>query len=301
MGFATKNILLGVAVAGTLVLSRLAYGVVTDATSLIASGGTNELLDPGGANLIKGTDNTNAGIIEVGDYLYGVSEYVRIVNVNYPAPGTAIGAGTSTSELTGVFLVEVLTKNPDGNGTYDFTFGPDTAKYASVFGVAVPAGTVMTLYDDPRQDVTLGGSVAASLATAMDGTLAGHLGFTGPGGTAAGGEGWASAFPSSDDFGILPSEPTTFTIGTTNFAISRTDTEGFFGALPLAPLVSGFGAPLSTAECTGFSEFEGSLGSGDAWDGLSRTSLSFAVAAPEPASLSLLALGGLGLLVRRRR
>ena len=151
--------------------------------------------------------------------------------------------------------------------------------------MAVPTGTITRLYGDASQDFVLSGSIAASIASAKNGTVVGDAGFTGPGGAANNGQGW-SVLDGSDNFGILPNVPTSFTLGAANFAISRTDRVGYFGGLNIIPLVSGFGAPGSTAEFVGSSTIKGSLGAGVAWDGASMTNLQFAViGVPVPASV----------------
>ncbi|MEI8195948.1 MAG: hypothetical protein WCI73_08580 [Phycisphaerae bacterium] len=316
MGFGMNKMLLGVAVAGALAMSSVANAAATlDWTSLVAAGPlptgvTNTTKDADGDSLVKGINpstglpNTTAGILEVGDYIKGVYDYIRVANSGVAGfPGTTIGAGTAYSELTGVSLIKVLTKVPGSTlGTFNFTFGPDTAKFATEFGFAVPAGTISRVFDDFSQNFSLSGTIATSVASATNGAIAGNFGFTGAGGTAVAGEGW-QVLGGTDNFSLLPGVDTSFTLGTANFALNRTDSAGFVGSLLLVKQPTAlFGG---TAEFLGSSTIQGSLGASTPWQGISQTNLQFVAAVPVPTAawmgLSSLALMGVGYAGRKLR
>jgi hypothetical protein len=310
------KILLAAAVAGTglLLASSSAHAAATtDFATLIAYNGgaltsnTNQLTDADGESLIKGTGNTAAGTIEAGDYIFGVLDFNRISNVNNGAPGTAIGAGTIYSELTAVFLLKVTSKTAAAGGTFNFTFGPDTAMFDTQLGLpagTLSSGTMIRAYDDFSQDFKIGGTgvtQASSVASATDGTHFLDAGFTGPGGTAGAGQGWA-VFGGSDNFGVLGTVGNSSTLGTSNFGINLTNLSGFGTGLNLLGQNSvffGFGAQFE-----GSSTIKGVANSGIAWGANSQTNIDF-VAVPIPTA-ALMSLPMLGLMagaavLRRRR
>jgi len=302
--------LLGVAVASSLAISSVGKAASVDFTTLISYGpdgvGTlNSLTDANGENLIKGAGNTGGGIIEVGDYLTGVFDYNRISPGLSGYPGTQIGSGTAYSELTGIFLLQVTSKTAAGGGTFNFTFGADSAKFASLYGLGgLSAGTMIRLFDDVNPNFTLSGTNAGSIASATDGVQFMDVGFTGVGGTAAAGEGWL-VLGGSDNFGALASQPYSTTLGTANFAVDRTSNAGAGGGLVLikqtTTLTTAFGG---SAEFVGSSTIKGSAGTGIAWTGASQTNLDFIAAVPVPTAawmgLPLLGvMGGIAALRRR--
>ncbi|MEI8195298.1 MAG: hypothetical protein WCI73_05255, partial [Phycisphaerae bacterium] len=142
-------------------MAGMARAASVDLTTLIDYGalpnGTfNSLTDADGENLLKGTGNTQVGILETGDFLYGVFDYNRISNTTHASPGVAIGLGTAYSELTGVSLIQITSKTSAGGGLFNFTFGANSAKMASVFGLSGLAnGTMVRLFDDTNPNFTL--------------------------------------------------------------------------------------------------------------------------------------------------
>jgi len=315
MGIGKSKFLLAAAVAGVglLVSSSIASAAATtDFSTLIAYNGgaptnnENQFTDADGESLIKGAGNTQTGIIEVGDFLYGVLDFNRISNVNNGAPGTAIGAGTVYSELTAVFCLQVTSKTAAGGGTYNFTFGANTTEFASLLGVSpssLSSGTMIRAYDDFSQDFKFGGTgvtQASSVATATDGTHYLDAGFTGAGGTAAAGQGW-EVLGGSDNFGALGTIGNSTTLGTANFGISRTNTTGAGGSLDLLGQTSTFFG--TGAEFEGSSTIKGVAESGIVWGANSQTNIDF-VAVPVPSaalmSLPLLAAMGGYTMLRRR-
>lgn len=317
MGFGMKKMLLGVAVGGVLAMGGVANAAPTDLTTLIAygplpAGASNNLTDQNGEGLIKGVGNTNAGVIQQGDFIYGVFDYNRIYNNNHAYPGEGMGGNSGYTELTGVFLIEVITKTPAAGGTFNFTFGANAAKMASTFGITVAnLGTMVRLFDDPSLNFTLGVSstIAQSINSAKDGTQLVDVGFTGAGGNAALGEGWA-VVGGSDNFASLMTLPIAYTaFGTSNFALDRTNTTGFVGGLNLVKqdntVTQSFGGK---AEFVGSSTIKGVLDPTGSpitvWGGSSQTNISFIAAVPVPTAafmgLPLLALMG-GVAALRRR
>lgn len=299
--------LLGVAVASSLAMSTVSQAASVDFTSLVqfgpsGIGAKNSLTDSNGEDLIKGAGNSQAGIIEVGDYLTGVFDYGRIGNQTQGFPGPFIGKGTAYSELTGVFMLKVIGKTATGAGTFNLSFGSDAAAFAAQYGLAsVNSGTMIRLFDDVNPDYTQSGSVAASIASATNGVQFLDAGFTGAGGTAAAGEGWL-VLNGSDNFGALVFNNDSLTLGTANFGLSRTSTAGFGGGLVLEKQVS---VPFGfNAEFLGSSTIKGSLDSASVWTGISQTNITFVAAVPVPTAawmgLPLLGvMGGIAALRRR--
>lgn len=310
MGLGMKELLFGVAAASSLALSGVASAASVDFTGLIAygpsaTGTVNSLTDADGENLLKGAGNTQAGIIEAGDMIYGVFDYNRITNASHVSPGAGIGLGTVYSELTGISLIQVLSKTSAGGGLFNFTFGANTAQMELQFGLSgLTTGTMVRLFDDLNPNFTLGGSIASSIASAKDGTVLLDAGFTGVGGIADPGQGWI-VLNGSDDFGSLANRSTSVTLGTSNFAIDVTSTVGFIGGLNLlqqtTPLTTAFGG---SAAFVGSSTIKGTLGSNIVWGANSQTNIDFVAAVPVSTAAwmgfpLLFVMGGCALLRRR--
>jgi hypothetical protein len=97
-------------------------------------------------------------------------------------------------ELTAIGLWEIATKtaSPDEPGKFDFTLkpAPPDAWQDSRYPLPRPTeGTALQVFDGPAHDYDDEVGVNRSIQSALDGDLIWELGFTGPGGVAAAGEG----------------------------------------------------------------------------------------------------------------
>lgn len=292
------------AVATTDWASLIAYGVFPGAAS-------NNLTDINGENLVDAAVGGTAGVIDVGDYLYGVLDFNRISNTTPPAGNKTIGNGTIYSEMTGIFLIQVVSKTlvfdptpgapNSGDEMYNIAFGPNTTLFNATFGVTAAPGTMVQIYDDFSQDFSLSGvpgpNVANSILSASNGSLFWEAGFTG-----AAGEAWMVT-AGSDQFFTLASLPYAASLGTANFALNRTSTSGLGGNIMLTPgslNASVYGEFVGSSTLKGTTDVAPPI----AWGAASQTNFSFFAVAPLPSAAFMgapLFAGMIGFATLRRR
>jgi hypothetical protein len=207
-------------------------------------------------------------VIDVGDSIRGILTINQLAN---SSGYRLVGGESQTAEITAIFQVLVLQKTETAiPGTFSFTFGPDPEFIAET---QAPTGTIICAFTDSTNNVVLDGtSLAASEASAEDGSLFLELGFTGGDGAAATGEGWIAM--GADDGGI-PISPGEI-IGTANFAVSRTSTNGTGGALNLTRQTSLFFG--EGAEFIGGTAARGTVGLDTEWSFSSDTTIVMIVA-----------------------
>lgn len=210
-----------------------------------------------------------AAVIDAGDSIRGIITMDLLTNSN---GSVLLGGSSGRSEVTAIFQLLVLAKTETAlEGTWDFVFGPDP-EFIEEFDL--PTGTIIVAYVDSGNNAAIDASPRASAeAGARDGDLFVHLGFTGANGTPAAGQGWIAR--GADD-GSLPINPGEV-VGTANFAISRTSTQGQGGSLTLTAQSSlFFGAG---AEFIGGSAARGTLGLTTPWPFSSDTAITMVLAA----------------------
>ena len=150
--------------------------------------GQQILSDSSAEFLIDSGAGGTAGVLDPGDQLVG------IVTFEKNQQGLAIrplGLGSPNDELTGVFDLVVNTvvvsacvvdpvTCPFGT-SFAFTFrAPTAAQFLANTGVAAaPGGTVLALFDDVAQNFNRGGTTAAGIASATNGTPFWYFGIGG--------------------------------------------------------------------------------------------------------------------------
>jgi len=116
----------------------------------------------------QGDDN----ILDVGDTLRGIAEFTQfesndgIVQANLD--------GIVNTHISAIFEAAVVAKIDNGDGTFDFVFGPS--------GTLNNPGTMIEFYEDAVDNLAIfngGATVAICEGTVTDGTLIHELGMTG--------------------------------------------------------------------------------------------------------------------------
>jgi hypothetical protein len=234
---------------------------------------------PAGMNVLTGENRETlinreggAAVIDVGDSIRGIITMDLLTNAN---GSFLLGGSSGRPEVTAIFQLLVVEKTETAlAGTFDFVFGPDPA-FVQEFGA--PAGTIIIAYVDTHNNVAIDASPrAVAEAGARDGTLFMQLGFTGADGTAAAGEGWIARGADDGGLPINPGE----VVGTANFAVSRTSTQGLGGALDLTPQTSLFFG--QGAEFIGGSAARGTTGLTTPWAFSSDTAITMVLAGGGP-------------------
>jgi hypothetical protein len=242
----------------------------------------------------QNVDLDNDGILDVGDTLRGILQIQAVVDGDTLTTLLPPIEGTS---LTAVFEIEVLTKSPNGDGTFDYTFGV-YAGFEAEIGVT---GAMVAFYTDANFDFTAGGCTTSSggtcEATIVDGTLAFVAGFDGDPD-----EDWtANDAPEDPSLGA-------FALSTANLGTFEADLSVLYldsnkEIVQIAEQIASIGGDgfvdvLITGDIGGTSNLN------TPYDIFTDTDLTFgAVAVAEPSTLGLLGIGlfGFGLLLSRRR
>jgi hypothetical protein len=232
--------------------------------------------------------------IDVGDSILGIITINQLFNTSSSGP-ILLGGSSGNDELTAVFQILVVSKTASAiPGRFDFVFAPDPA-FAADLGA--PTGTMVRVFSDPSNNVALDNTtLATSIGSAVDGSLFWNLGFTGADSAPGTGEGWIGE--GGDDISVFVSSGTL--VGTSNFAVSRTDLSGLGGGLPLIEQTSIFFG--TGAEFIGDSTVRGTLGLNTPWQIASDTTIAVnLIPLPAAAWMALSMLGALGVAGQRHR
>lgn len=294
----------GLAFAGTTQAGSFYDYIIYDGQTVnhVSDDNAEFLIDRGGEE----------GILDVGDSIRGV---VNFNAINSSAAN--LGGLTSNAELTGIFQIQVTGKIAQNDGSFLFTFGPD-----SEFDVAdqVLGGSgnqnnaLVLLWNDASNNFDFFTDVNTAENTARDGDFVWAIGFDNPDQAARvengsivsdNGEGWVAqggeAFTAAA--GVNPAS----LIGSANFAANLVGSGDGADSYILDQALGGFLAALFGADPDSLVQFIGNStvnGASGAlaqagWDASSQTEFSF-VAIPTPAAIGP-GLVLMGMLFARRR
>ena len=271
--------------------------------------GPNTVSDNSGDELINGANGTTAGstIVQPGSILlatFGMNSITNAAGIN------GIGTGTGYTQLNGLIAVQCLSET-SSNGGFSATFGPATsqADLAAIGAVSPSAsaaiagwasGTMVGVYDVGQGTATnysrSKGTLDADILTAISGTELWQFGFTGSGGNAALGEGWAATV-ASNDISVVGATPSPANAGVVNFSLNQTAVTPFSNMLGVEPSVVDSAVKVAL---NGSSNLLGTGGQTTDFQAFDNSNVTLNVV-PEPSSFCAVGCGVWALAVVGRR
>ena len=177
------SVLVTLAIVGVAQLSFGAIQGIGNASSNLFTNTINQVHDHDAEVLIKGANNSRAGVVEKGDFLMGMLSFDNIKNYNNLSQEVTLPTNTS-SWLTGVFLLQVANKTstaiapsfPFPGGTaYTFQLAPASAADWILNVGFAPQGlnTEAIVYDASSLawNTEAGGTFKSAIATAVGSKL----------------------------------------------------------------------------------------------------------------------------------
>jgi hypothetical protein len=314
----TRYFTIGLLALGLALVS--ATSAQAGAVSELVNNVVNELEDEDFEQFFPSANHVAGGPFVEGDRFLGVFEIQRI---NAPPPNLAYDPGANDPTFTAVFALEVarVVENAASAtlGSADFVyFRPiGTTDWNTAFGlpagtipIASTTGTMIQVFDDVTSATTNAatGSLAGSIATFVGTNRAFEFGFTA-------GDADGDGITDAGEFWIAHGGPTTSVPGNALSTIQNVINLNITGdsAIVLLPhtFLDGSSFDTDRAEEAGAdfgvaaqAQAQGGIQPGGATDfGFGTDTNVYVVPVPEPASLTLFALGGLacGAVARRRR
>jgi hypothetical protein len=172
-----------------LVLGFAAPSQAGALSQLFLTGDENVIEDNDWENFVDLNPKGTASIVDVGDLVYGIFETTRVLNVQ-TGEFHNLGQAPLPGSFAGVFMLQasfIWAPTDVGNpnpGNYSVLWLPTAAANWTTYLGFTPnnAGTIAYVLDDtstPIVDAGHAGGLAASIATAIDGTPLWEFGFAG--------------------------------------------------------------------------------------------------------------------------
>lgn len=252
---------------------------------LVHSYGLFQWEDDNGELLVD-NNNSTVGVLDVGDYLTGVIEITKILELNNPFRSANFD-GIVNSHLAGVFTTEVISKTANGTG-WDFEF-------AAVGG---GNGTIVSFYEDAVDDLNILGCAndAACKAAVTNGNLILELGFSGDVD-----EFWFAQSVPTDNIGVLDLAGPSSKFGFANFALGVTGVNllgEFFTDRDTTGVEPG---PADGDNKVAWLNSTDILGGANSTAYQATSDADFVARIPEPSSLALMGIAALGMAFSKRR